>query len=74
MRCNFNPSADKAVEELKKAAADLIDMVDSLPEPSSPALLAPFKRRAALAATAAEEAAMWAVKAATIKHEEIPDA
>lgn len=57
VRLSFNPSANKEVEEIKHLTADLIDRCE--------ALKAKDGRLAALAQTAYEEAAMWAVKAAT---------
>jgi hypothetical protein len=57
VRVEFNPSPDSDVDKIKRAAADLIDMCE--------ALKAKDGRLAALAQTAFEEGAMWAVKAAT---------
>ena len=57
VRVSFNPSGDQTVNHIKRATAELIDMCDDLKE------LDP--RLAALAQTAYEEAAMWAVKLAT---------
>lgn len=66
----FNPSASGLVDELKRKAADLIDMIEDIAVP--PAInddeqlrSAEICRLKALAQTAAEDAAMWAVKAAT---------
>ena len=63
----FNPSNDDIVGKIKRAAADLIDLIDSIEE--HPAQLdmrfSEIKRLKALAQTAIEDAAMWAVKAAT---------
>lgn len=56
---SFNPSGDKSVDKIKRAAADFIDMLD-VPE-SDPEI----KRLLALAMTHMEDAAMWAVKAVT---------
>lgn len=61
---NFNPSADDTVGRIRRAAADLIDMIDVIdahkdgPNPE-------VMRLKALAQTEVEAAAMWAVKAAT---------
>ena len=64
---NFNPSNDDMVAKIKRAAADLIDLIDSIEE--HPAQLdtrfSEIKRLKALAQTDIESAAMWAVKAAT---------
>lgn len=57
VRLSFNPNANQEVEEIKKQAANLIDFVEML-KPRDP-------RLAALAQTAFEEGAMWAVKLAT---------
>lgn len=58
---DFNPSADDTVGHIKRAAADLIDLIGSIDVVEAPERI----RLKALAATAVEEAAMWAVKAAT---------
>lgn len=58
---SFNPSNNPAVDEIKKLAAALIDKVDSLPFPRD----GETARLIALSMTAAEDAAMWGVKAAT---------
>lgn len=57
VRRTFNPSSNRQVEEIKIATAELIDMCEELKAKDA--------RLAALAQTAYEEAAMWAVKAAT---------
>jgi hypothetical protein len=62
---NFNPSADDTVGEIKCAAADLIDMIELITAIDGGDQDAEFIRLKALAQTAVEEAAMWAVKAAT---------
>lgn len=59
VRESFNPSQDNMVDKLKRYTADLIDLCEDLKH------LDP--RLADLAQTAYEEAAMWAVKAATSK-------
>ena len=61
VRASFNPSGNGAVDDIKARTADLIDVCDAMrtPTPSEKA------RCASLAMTAYEEAAMWAVKAAT---------
>jgi len=59
VRESFNPSLDNTVDKLKRYTADLIDLCEDLKH------LDP--RLASLAQTAYEEAAMWAVKAATAK-------
>lgn len=66
----FNPSGDDAVGKIKRAAADLIDLIDTIPVPqvhdqNSAIWSNEVARLRALAQTTVEEAAMWAVKAAT---------
>jgi hypothetical protein len=57
VRTKFNPSANSTVDQIKNKTAELIDICE---------LIKPCDHRlAALAQTAYEEAAMWAVKAAT---------
>ena len=56
----FNPSRDPLVDEIKRAAADFIDLVESISSQVEEAA-----RLKALSMTAIEDAAMWAVKAAT---------
>lgn len=57
VRTTFNPSADSVVDQLKQKSAELIDLCETLKSKDA--------RLASLAQTAYEEAAMWAVKAAT---------
>jgi len=57
VRESFNPSKDSMVDKIKRHTADLIDLCEELKPLDG--------RLAALAQTAYEEAAMWAVKAAT---------
>jgi hypothetical protein len=57
VREDFNPSGQGMVNKLKRYTADLIDLCEELKHKDP--------RLAALAQTAYEEAAMWAVKAAT---------
>lgn len=57
VRLGFNPSRDSKVDMIKIKAAELIDLIEENK------FLEP--RLAALAQTAAEEAAMWAVKCVT---------
>lgn len=58
---SFNPGKDEMVDKLKRAAADLIDLIDSLPRQHE----GEVARLTALAKTHIEDGAMWAVKAAT---------
>jgi len=57
---DFNPSADDMVGQIKRKAADLIDLIDSIDAAPGERL-----RLKSLAITAIEEGAMWGVKAAT---------
>lgn len=59
VRADFNPSGDEDVALIKGLTARLIDICDEL-KVADP-------RAAAIAQTKYEEAAMWAVKAATAK-------
>lgn len=56
----FNPSNDEKVTELKTKAAAFIDAVDAIQS-----RFGEMDRLKALAITHAEDASMWAVKAAT---------
>lgn len=62
---NFNPSNDDTVGQIKRQAADLIDLIERIPAHGVEARTNEVRRLKALAATAVEEAAMWGVKAAT---------
>lgn len=67
---NFNPSADDMVDRIKRTAANFIDLIDEIPslgaETEEQLVLAgEVARLKALAQTHIEDAAMWAVKAAT---------
>ena len=67
---SFNQSASSGVDEIKRKAAELIDLIESitvLPDstPSGGIHSAEVARLKALAQTEIESAAMWAVKAAT---------
>ena len=57
VRTKFNPSAEGVVDQIKKKSAELIDICETLKPLDG--------RLASLAQTSYEEAAMWAVKAAT---------
>lgn len=57
VRTKFNPSADSIVDQIKQKSAELIDLCEQLKAKDG--------RLASLAQTTYEEAAMWAVKAAT---------
>jgi len=62
---NFNPSNDDMVGKIKRAAADLIDLIDQVPSDRETERGNEAGRLKALAQTEIESAAMWAVKAAT---------
>lgn len=57
VRVSFNPSADDFVATIKHKTAELIDLCEAIKHRDA--------RLSALAQTAYEEAAMWAVKCAT---------
>ena len=57
VRVQFNPSQDDTVSRIKQRTATLIDLCETI-KANDP-------RCVALAQTAYDEAAMWAVKAAT---------
>jgi len=57
VRIKFNPSDNGVVDLIKQKSAELIDLCETLKAKDS--------RLAALAQTHYEDAAMWAVKAAT---------
>lgn len=59
VRIEFNSSNSGLVDQIKRKTAELINLCEDLKEKDP--------RLAALAQTAYEEAAMWAVKAATAK-------
>ena len=57
VRVKFNPNADGMVDKIKQKSAELIDLCEELKGKDA--------RLASLAQTHYEDAAMWAVKAAT---------
>lgn len=63
VRTTFNPSDDSNVQNIKERAAEFINYVDNNIEVTD----GESARLKALALTAIEEAAMWAVKGATIQ-------
>lgn len=69
-RIEFNPSNTDYVTELEQQSAKFIDMInEAAPNPEfEDETVREWLRLKALAMTAAEEAAMWAVKAATISN------
>lgn len=65
VRHSFNPSANPTVDAIKQQTAALIDLCEWMKTHITPAQNSEQIRLCALAQTAYEEAAMWAVKAAT---------
>jgi len=57
VRTEFNPSNEGVVDQIKQKSAELINLCEELKAKDG--------RLASLAQTSYEEAAMWAVKAAT---------
>lgn len=64
VRTKFNPSANSLVDQIKQKTAGLIDLVYNMPD-DNPDVTQERDRLVRLAADRYEEAAMWAVKAAT---------
>jgi hypothetical protein len=66
VRIKFNPSADGLVDQIKQKSAELIDLVENVKRVAQEAgAQSEVIRLCALAQTHYEDAAMWAVKAAT---------
>ena len=65
IRTDFNPDNNDKVSQIKQKSAELINLIKSLPETNSHLANPECSRLKALAMTSYEEAAMWAVKAAT---------
>jgi hypothetical protein len=63
VRVSFNPSGDNIVDEIKRLTANLINLVNALPDHND----GEVKRIKALAMTEYESAAHWGVKAATAR-------
>lgn len=59
---SFNPSGNQMVDDIKAQAAALIDLIDRIDPSAEPAEIEALK---GIAEMKVEEAAMWAVKAAT---------
>ena len=62
VRTKFNPSANGVVDQIKQKTAELIDLCEGCRSVDTPT---EAMRLLSLAQTSYEEAAMWAVKAAT---------
>lgn len=66
VRTKFNPSDDGLVAKIKQRSAELIDLVEEMKSAAQKAgSQSEVIRLCALAQTHYEDAAMWAVKAAT---------
>jgi hypothetical protein len=65
VRETFNPSGNDMVDKIKRYTADLIDLCNDNDNGDNPEEVRLWK----LAMTHYEDAAMWAVKAATTKRE-----
>jgi len=65
VRIEFNPGNDDKVFAIKQSSATLINMMEDLKPKVGEPVVVEKMRLIALAQTAYEEAAMWAVKAAT---------
>lgn len=65
VRVEFNPAKDDLVDQIKQKSAALINLIDTLKGDGSALLSGEQARLISLAQTSYEEAAMWAVKAAT---------
>ena len=63
-RVGINPSDDDLVGQIKRQAADLIDLIDSIPEKDTLGGIERVRLKAQ-ALRELEGATMWAVKAAT---------
>lgn len=61
----FNPSNNPMVDEIKSLSAKLIDLIEEIPSDRESEVGNERGRLKALAQTDVENAAMWAVKAAT---------
>ena len=61
----FNPSGDDTVGQIKRMAADLIDLIETITTDGETDQYIEVSRLKTLAQTAIEDGAMWAVKAAT---------
>mgnify|MGYP003348176891 CR=1 FL=1 len=66
VRVKFNPAQSGVVDEIKQKTAELINLCRNIETAFAPP---EQERLIALAMTAYEEAAMWAVKAATVEKE-----
>jgi hypothetical protein len=65
VRVKFNPTDNSVVSQIKQKTAKLIDLCFTMPAPADKMKADEVRRLINLAMTHYEEAAMWAVKAAT---------
>jgi hypothetical protein len=65
VRTSFNPSNNSLVDQIKQKSAELINLCQTIPRQEGTGKDADIARLVALAQTHYEDAAMWAVKAAT---------
>jgi hypothetical protein len=66
VRIKFNPSANTLVDQIKQKTAELIDLVEEMKSSAQKVgAQGEMIRLCSLAQTHYEDAAMWAVKAAT---------
>lgn len=67
VRVTFNPNKGEVIQDIKQATAELIDLLEDQrsAEPQGSPPNPERQRLISLAQTTYEEAAMWAVKAAT---------
>jgi len=65
VRIKFNPSADGLVDQIKQKSAELINLCEESRSNGAVSPSAESNRLWSLAQTHYEDAAMWAVKAAT---------
>jgi hypothetical protein len=63
----FNPSGDDTVGQIKRMAADLIDLIETITTDGETDQYIEVSRLKSLAQYDIEDGAMWAVKAATKK-------
>ncbi len=65
VRTKFDPSANGPVDQIKQKSAELINLCNEPNKVDRPPMTGETERLWKLAQTSYEEAAMWAVKAAT---------
>lgn len=65
VRTEFNPAQSGNVDQIKQKSAECINLCEELKQTDGSMMSGEKARLIALAQTAYEEAAMWAVKAAT---------